>query len=435
MNRKILNIALYAALATGLTLTSCVDREDPAMPTGYIPDNSGNNNPGGGNDTPGGTPDSDPGNKLPEFTKPETAAITINGNKHLYYKDSHIALTTGLAATAPGYTITGFTINGSSKKIGDLVAIEPDMRIRAITSPTSMLSLSEAADILAKAKAGDIINLEVTNLNSANISELGAAVKKSAAKVNLTIPDGSTTRIPASAFAGCANLTSVSLPAGLIMIESNAFQGCTSLANVAFNGTGSLPLPGDPAPKAPERDPDALNTAIQNLYTSAGTQTDLNSLIPVRPGQEIYQLNGRYYKLSGDNSALTFSEIYFGDGVWWKDSKLSEPMETGIISALQFISHPQKETTMLFGKAFDGCGAIQAISLPDNISEISAETFARCGQLTFIIIENRAIKIDDKAFLQPAEGAVVSVSGSMSSDALNTLKNIFGPKNVVSICD
>ncbi len=433
MNRRITNLLMTTALAAGLALTSCVDREDPAMPTGYIPGQPGGNPNQPGNN-PGSNPDDTPG-KLPEFTKPETIKLTINGNEREYYKDSRIALTPALATTVPGYVVKGFTVNGTGKQLGELLAVEEGMRIKAYTAPTSLLTLSAAKTALAAATANDEINLEVTNLSSANISELGTAVKASKAKVHLIIPEGSTTQIPASSFAGCANLASVSLPASLIMVETNAFQNCTALRHVAFGGTGAFPLPGGVQNKTIDIPEEDFGKASDALFVSADINKTEYSLIPVRPGEGIYQLKNHYYKLINESNVWSFREIYYGDGVWWADSKISDPLEPGEISALTFLSQPQKEMVMLFSKAFAGCSAMETIILPDNISEISAETFSGCKNLAYVAIENRAIKVDDKAFVSIAEGAVVSVSGSIGTEGLNVLKNIFGPKNVVMICD
>lgn len=52
---------------------------------------------------------------------------------------------------------------------------------------------------------------------------------------SVTIPDG-VVQVNMSAFEGCTNLTSVTFPASVTLIKSDAFKGCSSLSNITFLG-------------------------------------------------------------------------------------------------------------------------------------------------------------------------------------------------------
>lgn len=80
----------------------------------------------------------------------------------------------------------------------------------------------------------NISDVEVVEIGS-HVTSIGSAFGGCSNLSSVTIPD-SVTSIGYYAFIGCSGLTSVTIPNSVTSIESNAFYDCSGLTSVTFSG-------------------------------------------------------------------------------------------------------------------------------------------------------------------------------------------------------
>ena len=135
------------------------------------------------------------------------------------------------------------------------------------------------------------------------------------------------TAIGERAFAGCINLTSITIPNGVTCIWKNAFAGCINLTSITIpNGV----------------------TCIWE-YTFWGCSSLTSITIPER---------------------VTF----IGESAFWGCSSLTS------------ITIPNS-VTYIGNSAFGGCENLTSITIPDSVTSIGIEAFGRCENLTSIDVD------------------------------------------------
>ena len=145
-------------------------------------------------------------------------------------------------------------------------------------------------------------------------------------------------RIDNSAFSGCYELTSITIPNSVTSIGDYAFEGCRSLTSVII--------------------PDGITSIGKNTFNGCSSLTSVT--IP--------------------NSVTDIGEYAF-DGC----------------SALTSISIPERVTKIGIG-AFYGCTSFTSVAIPNSVTSIEDYTFGSCNHLTSIIIGNSVASIGNYAF-------------------------------------
>lgn len=219
---------------------------------------------------------------------------------------------------------------------------------------------------------------------------------------HLDVPDfgGRVVLINARAFEGCTNVTSVSIPEGVIEIARDAFSGCTSLTNVVFpESLTSIFF-------------DAFSdcTALQEVTFPAGTDrvyssaftgcTALESVTFL--GTPTYQsancsFDGcpalRSVTLTGFSNVLRFSlpETVEEYHVTAGSTELSEDdcvlFDAAGTTLLRFPRGRGGSYTVPAGtcrvadEAFRDCGALSAVDLPASVTNLAGGAFLSCTSL------------------------------------------------------
>ena len=228
----------------------------------------------------------------------------------------------------------------------------------------------------------------------------------------VVIPDGSVTQIPASAFEGSKNITSITIPEGITAIEASTFANCTNLQEVYL--------------------PDSVTTIGANAFTSC---TKLSSVH--WPAGLLRIEEKAFYKCSSLLSVnIEGSLDYIGEYAFAACSKLTN------------VSLPNTVTQIEDG-AFNGCNQLTTFKLPDQLQYWGDSVLLPCYELTSITggnadskyraIENCIIDVNTKTLVLgckeskiPADGSVTCI-GTKAFYGKSTMLSITIPNTVTQI--
>ena len=194
------------------------------------------------------------------------------------------------------------------------------------------------------------------------------------------------------AFRYCSSLTSITIPEGVVSIESYAFYNCPNLKRVNISNLSvwykiSFGEYGNPLWKG------------ANLYVNNELVTDI--VIP----SDITSVNPYLFK-----GCTSIRSVVIPEGV-----------------------------TSIGGSAFSGCSSLTSITIPEGVTSIRESVFSGCSSLTSITIPDGVVSIGDSAFSGCSSLASITIPESVTSigsGALygcSSLTSITIPESVVSI--
>ena len=230
--------------------------------------------------------------------------------------------------------------------------------------------------------------------------------------VRVTIP-ASVTGIPASAFAGCGNLKSVTiLGEGLTSIGAAAFKGCNNLeAFVMPNSVTSL---------------------------GRGVFSGCSSMESVTLSDGLTELPSVPYYGTSTRSITTSTGTY---GAWTKDSSLGGIYTDGLFyncTSLKTINWGSGLKS-IGNVAFLNCSALESVSIPNTVTEIGYHAFLGCSSLGSVVIGDGVTTIKEMAFRDLPNltnvtfgASVVTIEGQAFQDCAN-LRNFELPLKIEHI--
>ena len=275
-----------------------------------------------------------------------------------------------------------------------------------------------------------------------------------------SVPEG-VLELSGSAFDGCSDLQSVSLPSSLLMIGAHAFRGCESLTDIQIpEGITSLDQGTFAGCKRLEHIvlPDSVTyigylafegcERLGSINVPAGlTDVDfseckgLTSITFTKGVRSISLVNC---------TRLTSLEIPDGvEGVNLSGcsslASLTLPDSVAQLnlsgcSALTEVTIPNRVTSIEHG-AFSGCSSLESITIPDSVTSIGGNAFSGCSSLKSITIPERVTSIGDGAFsdcssltsMTVPDG--VTVIDSSAFAGCSNLASITLPENVTFFGD
>ena len=202
---------------------------------------------------------------------------------------------------------------------------------------------------------------------------------------SVSIPDG-VTRIGCFAFAECENLSEISLPDTLKTIDYGAFQYCYALPDINF--PDSLRTIGDYAfISCRSMKNITLNEGLTSIGGSAFTWCENLESIAIPDsvtsiGTGVLD-NTKCNKVFIDNK--NYVSDYWNDGVLYIGNHLIE------VDTDKTGSFTVKEGTItIAGRAFNGCGNLTDVFIPNSVISIGEEAFQGCSSLKSITVPNKA---------------------------------------------
>ena len=226
---------------------------------------------------------------------------------------------------------------------------------------------------------------------------------KSTISDEYTIKNG-TLVIAGGAFQYCKSLTSIVIPNSVHKIGYGAFRECDNLNNVVCG--------------------DGVTAIASYAFENCSNLSNIilpNNNIQIGPGA-FY--GTEYYKNSNNWKG---SVLYIGNHLI-----VAKTYASGAIKI-------EDGTLSIANYAFDQCGSITNITIPDSITYIGIAVFRWCHGLTSVVIPNSVTAIGMEAFYGCDSLTSITIPDSVTSigdkafDGCTSLASITIPDNVVSI--
>ncbi len=275
---------------------------------------------------------------------------------------------------------------------------------------------------------------------------------------SVTIPN-SVTSIGDGAFSGCTGLTSVTIPNSVTSIGSRAFYNCSDLTSVtipnsvtsigeyAFSNTNlkkTIWLTNTP-PSGYTNAKGSINYVANNQYSSLSNvkvypflssifEVDGIKYVPVSPSERTCDAIDCCYDESVKNIKIAKQVVYKG-----------VTLNVGCINAYTCYGNNFIEQAELFNDsnigdyAFNGCTALERITLGDKVTAIGVCAFLDCSALQSVTIPNAVTTIGQYAFsgcskmTNASIGNAVKTINSYAFAGCTLLPKIIIPQSVTTI--
>ena len=220
---------------------------------------------------------------------------------------------------------------------------------------------------------------------------------------------GSLTAIPDSFCSNCVNLTEVTLPDGIISIDSYGFANNPNLKSI------NIPTKLQTIGEYCFRDCTSLSSpiVIPSVVTiSRYVFFNCKSITSVTLSENLTSIGNSAFQNCTSLTDINIPESVTNIGTlaFYNCNSLTEitipPRVTSITNSafygctsLKAITIPENsQLTSIETSAFANCGLITSIYLPDGMTDIGKHAFYGCGSLTSIAIPDNVTSIGDSAF-------------------------------------
>ncbi|MDE5864789.1 MAG: leucine-rich repeat domain-containing protein, partial [Lachnospiraceae bacterium] len=241
--------------------------------------------------------------------------------------------------------------------------------------------------------------------------------KYTSSDTTLVIPstlDGkSVTSIGQRAFANCDNLTSITIPVGVISIGERAFAGCSSLTSITI--------------------PEGVTTIGDEAFVSCSSLTSITI-----PESVI-----RMWRAFVDCSSLTSIQVKSGNQKYDSRNNCNAIIDTETNTLLAGCCKtiiPESITT-IGDYSFAGCNSLTSITIPEGVTTIKCGAFYLCSSLTSITIPSSVTTIEEDTFMDCSSLTSITIPEGVTTiqpdtfSGCSSLTNITIPSSVTAILE
>ena len=258
----------------------------------------------------------------------------------------------------------------------------------------------------------------------------------------------SVTSIDASAFSGCSDLTSVTIPNSVTSIGNSAFSVCSDLTSVtipnsvtsiggsafgACSGLTSITIPNSVTSigiSAFVNCSGLTSVTIPNSVTAIGSETfyGCSGLTSVTIGNSVTSIGDYAFSGCSGLTSVTIPNnvISIGRSAFRDCSGLSSVTIPNSVTsigdyvfsgcnALTSVTIPNSLTSI--GKAFSGCSGLTSVTIPNSVTSIDDDAFRECISLTSVTIPSSVTTIGTSAFLGCSSLASIDIPNSVTDIA------------------
>ena len=206
------------------------------------------------------------------------------------------------------------------------------------------------------------------------------------------------TAIGDNAFNNCADLTAVTIPAGVTSIGSGAFNGCTALA--------SAPIPASVTSIGYQAFYNC--TSLQGVTIPAGITNLGSSQFAGCTGLTWLEWNAVNCPNNGGMPTANIERVTIGDGVtvlpenFLYQSKITE------------IDIPESVTTIRY-RALRECAGLTEVTLPSGLTTLGSESLCQCTSLRSILIPEGVTNIENYTFFECSSLQRVTIPAGVTS--------------------
>ena len=283
-------------------------------------------------------------------------------------------------------------------------------------------------------------NLTSVTIPNSVTSIGGGAFGECSGLTSVTIPN-SVTSIGDYAFQLCSGLTSVIIGSSVTSIGNDAFKYCSGLSSVHIADIGAwckikfATYYSNPLYYAHHlylNADEIKDLVIPNSVTSIGTATfyECTSLTSVTIGNSVKSINGRAFY-----NCTSLTSVTIGNNV----TSIGREAFDGC-SGLTSLTIGNSVTS-IGGSAFAGCSGLTSVTIPNSVTSIGDQAFWGCSGLTSVIIGSSVTSISDGAFGGCSGLTSVTIGNSVTSIGwsafykCNGLTSVTIPNSVTSIAE
>ncbi len=245
------------------------------------------------------------------------------------------------AITTPSGTASTTSGESASTTAGEPAGTTSDEPASTTTSEPAEPTPTEGLQIEASKDGSHAI-----------VKGIGSAKDATEIIIPSVYQDVSVTELSRSAFEGCSNLKSITIPDSVTTIGDGAFFGCTNLTNITI--------------------PDSVTTIGEAAFGECSSLTSIT--IP----DGVTSIGEAAF---GCCSSLTSIEVAVDNPVYHSAGNcLIDTKKKTILAGLQNSVIPDDDSVTAIGdNAFAGCTGLTSITIPKNITKIELNPFIDCG--------------------------------------------------------